>query len=415
MDFSAFINQKRQYAENIELMKNVSQIIGEKWIEKKLNDFNTKQEKNKMLQEKDKHVQRFDFLTESDIHPLISMFYHIRRWNKEYEANQLLSMENISEQIVKLYYLYYILSASKDSVGFEKFLTRLKKINEYEFALFEIEVAFYYKLKDKNVEFLEEQVYKTPDLKISNMTSSIFVECKCKNNKSEEDKEIENFFNQLQKILLNECSKRSLYAIIVIHYLAKPHIDDLIELKKFILNSISNGGLGLIENEVLIQVPNPTDKFKVAVKRLELNDGIQTRDGLYLPKCIDLNYSFVMAFGNENGKAIEKPQIFAYRNEVIQVNIKSYERIFKSAVKQLPKEGGGIVWIRIPEHKWDNEIGKAKEAVGKLIKGSYNTRVNAVVFMTMRTNKELINSKQLKIIYSPKYEIVEHNNPKIKI
>jgi len=89
-----------------------------------------------------------------------------------------------------------------------------------------------------------------------------------------------------------------------------------------------------------------------------------------------------------------------------------------AARDQLPREGPGVVWIRLPDNIWGLPIEQYFEALettlGKEFIGEQNRRINAVVLFARFMHRPAVPEGQ-SLGYAPYLRSVEHTNPRTPI
>jgi hypothetical protein len=89
---------------------------------------------------------------------------------------------------------------------------------------------------------------------------------------------------------------------------------------------------------------------------------------------------------------------------------------FSKAADQLPAEGLGVIWIRIPDNLWndglDSNLERARTLLQSQLTGNKNQRINAVILLTFASVRELNNMPE-SMAHQPLVLNVMHQNPKV--
>lgn len=390
----------------------VASIVGSKWILKKMKE----EEKRRKQGTKNVRNRKHSYLYKTKPHPLVEWALESERWRKAcLQSNRL----ELTESILKLSILGKALANARHQKGFDKLVGRLRQKAQFHSAAFEVEVASSYVERGWSVEFVEEGKNRTPDLKVTKQDESAFwVECKCRDKLTGRDKKISEFWSELEASLLRILGPKKANVSIVVSSSSDPVRSELDSLRQFILQLVENAkdvGSSISGN-------NPTNdslgKYQVVVKKLsEPNVSIEA-DGIRF----ESNKSFdrvcmtaEMKTDSDNKKFVKNPIILCFRSAIATDKVTGIINGFKSAVGQLPVQGPGVIWIRIPDNVWNDDLEKsfaqAESLIRKELSGSHNTRVNAVILMT-RIFQKLSRDGQTGLGYKPLKKIIEHKNPR---
>lgn len=394
-----------------------SETIGSKWLLRKIKEEEKRQARDKLSVTNRKH----SYLHRAQPHPLVGWAMEAQRWGKACLATGRLEL---NEAVLRFAIVGRALEKARRQRGFSRLRKRLKQSSEFAAAAFEAEVAHSYIAKGWAVEFVEEGGERSPDLKVTTDDGTVFwVECKCRDVLTERDKIIHSFWTDLESALLRVIGPRKLNLCIVVKALADPDRSMSSDLISFLLQAIYKGGLGSINRETgeLQPVPDPTGRFLLVAQRwAEPDEEIKTSSiGLRASEDFDRVVIAAEAKVDEAGQSyFRNPVTLAFKNAMPSDKVTGIIHALKSAVGQLPREGPGVVWIRIPDNAWvdqlDNSFRQAESIIKVELSGSHNQRINAVILMT-RVFRKLQEVKTSGLAYSPIIVTIEHKNPRCAV
>jgi len=396
-------------------ISEVTTTVGKKWLIKKIKEEENKQKQGKKTLKKRKH----SYLYRTKPHPLVEWAIEVERWRKACLKSKRFEL---NESILKYSILGKALSRACHQKGFDKLKSRLKLKSEFYSAAFEVEVASSYIERGWRVEFVEEGNDRSPDLKVIKQDDSVFwVECKCRDILTERDKTIGSFWSELESSLLRFLGPQKANVAVFVKSLSDPVRSDLEPLKKFILYQIENINLVAARKSEINSIIDPSQKYQVAIQKLSepgveiISKGI----GFNSPENFEKVCMIAKMKINEDKKTyVRNPIILGFKNAIPSDNVTGIIHGFKSAVGQLPEHGPGVVWIRIPDNAWNNDLQNSFSTAERLIKselsGAHNTRVNAVILMT-RIFKKLEKDGSAGLGYKPLKKIIEHENPRCAV
>ena len=396
---------------NIDVVFNA---IGPKWIKRKLREAKRSEELNKARLDRRKH----SYLYEKPLHPIIQWFLEANKWREVCLKTHKLELR---ESVVKLATLGMALEQARTQPNYDRLVNRLKNAAQFHSSAFEVEVAASYINKGWSVEFVEEGDEKTPDLKVTVENSRTFwVECKRRDELSGRDRLIHKFWLDLESSLLRTMGPAKLNCAVVIKSLNDPSVSQLEALRTLVLDSINSGGVGVLDVTAgkTTSVPDPTANFSLVVQKLAEPDQEIPTTSIGLNASEDFDRFTIIAevkIDQSGNTYFRNPMIFAFKNSIISDIVTGILNDFKAAVAQLPKEGPGVIWIRIPDNSWNKNIEQAFKQAEKLIKneisGTQNRRVNAVIIVT-RIFQKLENDGSQGLAYKPLKMVIEHSNPR---
>lgn len=394
-------------------IRTVSDTIGPKWLWKKLKEEEKRQKRDKLNLKSRKH----SYLYRPKPHPLVEWGWEVESWRKACLKSGKMELR---EAVLKFAILGKALEQAVVCKGFDRLRKRLKIKKEFYAAAFEAEVAASYKARDWDVEFVEEGNERSPDLKITKDDGTIFwAECKCRDILTERDKNLSSFWAELESTLLRSLGPKKLNYAIFVKALKDPEFTQMPALKAFLLNTVDRGGIGFFDVAAskIKSVSDPTEKFLLSVTKLKDPDeeiktssiGVQSSenfDKVTLVSEVKTDKSGDTYFRN--------PIVIAFKNAKPSDKITGIIHGFKSAVGQLPEEGPGVIWIRVPDNAWTDKIDQSfKQAENLLrakLKGSNNQRVN-VVFLMTRLFQKLEKDGLTGLSYKHLKLAIEHDNP----
>jgi hypothetical protein len=321
------------------------------------------------------------------------------------------------------------LEKARKQKGFHKLTNRLKQVSDFYAAAFEVEVAASYVERDWEIEFIEEGHNRSSDLKVTREDGFVFwAECKCRDILTERDKNIQAFWTELESSLMRELNRHKINVAIVVQSLNDPVRSEIEPLKNVLLGAVQTGGVGDVNTatgEINLDL-DPSKKYGIAVRILAAKDA-------EIPQGIDIGYSNfdrVLTTGEIRSDRLadwqftgwqaskwitRNPIVLAFKNSKLSDKVAGIIHGFKSAVGQLPQEGPGVIWIRIPDNMWmdsiDRSFEQAKALLEPELKGSYNRRVTAIILMT-RVFQNLKKGDFPGLAYKPLRLVLKHENPR---
>lgn len=390
----------------------IEEIFGHKWINKKL----------KKVREKTppKNMRKFSYLFQKPNHPLIDWFIGYKQWAEESMKTRRMVL---SADLLKLSTLGIALKNTRSQNNFSRVVKRLKSQTEFYSASFEVEVASSYVNRNWGVEFVEEGSEKTPDLLITRTDGSTFwVECKRRDQLTQRDKTIESIWLEFEQLLLGYIGPHKLNYLIVVKALIDPIRSDVKYLYGLIVKGIDKGGLGTIDPESnrITGILDNSRRFELTVQKLANPDEEFESDGINYVTNEDYDrVTMLSEMKVESDKSlVRNPIISALKNTNSSDKVTGVINALKKAVKQIPKGGPSVVWIRIPDNSWGDNVNKSFKQIQGLLKreltNNHNTRVNAAIIMTRYFEKEK-DGKREGLFYRPLKMIVEHDNPNTPI
>jgi len=272
-----------------------------------------------------------------------------------------------------------------------------------------------------SVDFVETGDNRTPDLLVKRDDgSALWGECKRRDQLTKRDKLVKSIWDDLALSLLKEMGPRRLNYFVGVASTHDPQRRDVERLRHFILNSIESGGIGGFdpESQTAKMVSDIDGEYEFVVQKLAEPD--ETR--IDYPVSTETITSFdVSKCGWEKSQVPQNPQVV--RNPVF-IGLKSYslpDRVsgvvhaLKAAVGQIPEDGPGVVWIRVPDNQWanalDSSLAQVKELLQHELSGDQNRRINAVILTTggfrnvQKDGLEALSYELLQVV-------IEHSNPR---
>lgn len=388
--------------------------IGVKWLSRKVEE-----EKRRRKEDKRGFINRkhSDFYRISP-HPLVQWEIETQHWR---EACLKSGKMELSQAVLKFALLGKALEQTRHCRGFDRIKSRLKIGKEFYATAFEAEVAASYIARNWDAEFVEEHTKRSPDLKITRGDGTFFwAECKCRDTLTERDKNIESFWKELESSLLRVLGPKKLNYGILVKALQDPTFAQMPALRNYIFEVINKGGVGEFDmrSSKIESVSDPTGHFLLSVTKLSAPDEELKASSLEIQSSDNfdrITMFFEMKRDKVGGGYFRNPII------IFLLNVKPPDRItgiihaFKSAADQLPEEGPGVIWIRVPHNSWsdktDQSLKQAENLLRAELTGSHNQRVNAVVLMT-RLFRRIEKDGQKGLSYKPQTLTLEHRNPR---
>lgn len=393
----------------VQYVNTVGDIFGRKWLARKKRQIENRTQP--------KTLQEFAPLYQPPIHPVVE-------WAIEYEEKwwpELLrtKIPPLSQDVIKLFNLGEALECTRSQKGFDRLIHRLKQIDEFDAAAFEVEVAASYVARGYGVEFIEESIDRTPDLKVTTHNEKDFwVECKRRDPGTERDKKIESIWAQLEISLLSYIKPRQLNYLIFVKAQIDPEWEDVAVLKELVLDLVkAREKEGISKGTIL----DPSEKFEILVEKLSDPDEEFEIDnmGLFTTEKLDQGVFGCEWMINEKGKSFARNPIFIGFKTVTPPDwISGVVNLIDAARGQLPESGAGVVWIRIPDVSWKEGVIEPLERIEELVKekltGNDNRRMNSV-FVMKRVFEQGETDGIPQLMYHPLIIRIDHNNPKVTI
>lgn len=349
-------------------------------------------------------------------HPLIEWYLLFPSW-KENSTPQ--NIGSPTPPIVEIALLGQALQMISGDVKFNKLISRLKQPKEFYATAWEIVVAAAHIAQGLQVEFVEEQRTRTPDLRVTDrLGNTYWVECK--NRVLEQDRQSQNIWKRIEDTLVKYLDKNNLNYQIALSMNGKLEPKDANYLRDFVIETIEHK----FEPKSLLRVPGASIRVgdisnrvvleihKLAEPDTELDGNIFT-----LPVSLDQ-----MDFGTFSCGRADLPNkqvvlvnpravIFCYTDSV---RIEGVENTFKSALNQLPVSGSGVIHIRLSINSWVTDlsetVSRIQNFLRKELSGGFNRRVNAVVVTIYYT--ELVKEGAFRYpVYKGIPILVKHQNP----
>lgn len=390
--------------------------IGIKWLSRKLKEEKRRQKQDKLGLEKRKHT----YLYRASPHPLVQWSIEAERWREACIKSRKMELKEV---VLKLAILGKSLEQARTCKGFDRLKNRLKIKKQFYAAAFEAEIAASYTARNWDVEFVEEGNERSPDLKITRDDGADFwAECKCRDALTERDRNLNSFWKELESTLLRTLGPKKLNYAICIKALKDPEFAQLPALKNVIFDAVDKGGIGHFDigigDSKIESVSDPTGNFLFSVTKLvDPDEEINTTEiGFQSSENFDRVVIVSEVKTDTTGDTrFRNPIIIALKNVNPSDKVTGIIHGFKSAVGQLPQEGPGVIWIRIPDNAWSDNIDQsfkqAEDLLRAELKGTHNQRVN-VVFLMTRVFQKLEKDGQTGLSYKPLKLAIEHENPR---
>jgi len=390
-----------------------SETIDIKWLSRKLKEEKRRQKQGKLGLKKRKHT----YLYRASPHPLVQWSIEAESWRKACIKSRKMELR---EAVLKFAILGKSLEQARTCKGFDRLRNRLKIKKEFFAATFEAEVAASYTARNWDVEFVEEGNERSPDLKITRDDGVVFwAECKCRDTLTERDRNLNSFWIELESTLLRVLGPKKLNYAIFIKALKDPNFAQLPALKDSIFDAVDKGGIGNfdIAGSKIKSVSDPTGNFLLSVTKLVDPDEEIKTTGIGFQSSENFDRVAIISEVKRDTTGdthFRNPIIMAFKNVKPSDKVTGIIHGFKSAVGQLPEEGPGVIWIRVPDNAWSDKIDQsfkqAEDLLKAELKGRHNQRVN-VVFLMTRLFQKLEKDGQTGLAYKPLKLAIEHENP----
>ncbi len=385
-------------------------ILGKEWF--------SRQRKKDMLerkavQEKDSTKQR---LRHSPRHPIIQWYYEYSRWletaaaGDEIPANQsTLLLASLASNLIKV----------KASIGFQHILPRLRNPEEFSAAAFEVEVASSYINREWEVEFIRPCEERTPDIKVVKKCGLIFwVECKCRDQHSGRDQLISGFWENVQEKLYRAWMPSKMNFGVMLKTKHDPVRSDLEEVVQAIIRAANQINDHPERRTLSIHGKVLHDKYDFSLFYLSDPDEELAFSGFNDGGADWFSMEGEVMY-NANGEGlIRNPKFYGFTNSNPPDKYTGVLNAFKSAVGQLPDQGPGVIWLRIPAPtsgtQSESDMKSMVKRLEREVSGRHNTRVNCVILSARFFSTEH-NQGQPEVAYRHVSAIIEHSNPKFVI
>jgi hypothetical protein len=385
--------------------KQIKQIIGADWIERKLIELHKSNEEQKRLFEKGNR-----YTTHESFHPLIMLFYFSDMW---IEATRKGVLEDINEHIVRLLHISSILENTARIKNFTKEIDRLKDKKEYFGAICELEVAYIYTLLGFRIEFVSETITRTSDLVLLMDDITIYVECKNRELLSDRDKKVANVWKNLTDFSIGNLFTQGAELALFVISASDPVIEDFAQLKDELVNIIANCKKCLDSNNgMMFSAMNKKYTILATKPRNDKNE-------VFVQLPISPDNSIVVTHTKKKSDRFEFDNVasFSYKNLRTSDIIPGIINAFNSGRKQIPELGPGIIWIKLPDNlpnDYSKRINEVKVEIEKQIIDSNNNRINYIFLLSnMWSQEQTEDGIELKMSFN----IIElcHKNPKNKV
>jgi hypothetical protein len=394
----------------IQAFDSLVQLIGVDWFET-----NTADIKPKSITS-DKSV--YSYLYHKSAHPLISWYLLFPTWKAECER---IGHVFLPYDIISLALLGQSLEKIRGDKKFNSLINRLKQPDDFYATAWEIEVAASHIAQGLKVQFIEEQTTRTPDLYITDQLGNLAFWVECKNRDTDNDKQTQDVWQQIEKHVLQYLDTQRLNYQIVLTAREELRPGDASRIRRFIIEAIERK----FEPPSLVRVPgatgtfaDDTSKFVLTLHKLSEPDERLDAATFALPSPRDRTDFGTFVCGRRdlhNGKIeITNPRAvqLVYSGAA---RIQGVQSAFKSAVKQLPETGPGVIHIRLPINSWVTDLESTKSQVESYLRrelsGNQNRRVNAVIVAIHYT--ELVQDGAFQYPHViPINIVVEHTNPR---
>jgi hypothetical protein len=405
------LKEETEVVDPVEVIKTLVAVFGLKWLEKgysKLNNANSFHSKHGKYSS--------EYLYKSKLHPVQEWYGLFRKQISETKQAPIFKKQPAISALAQN------INWVKECKDFTLLVPRLKDKDEFESVEFEIEVAAAYKRKHYAVEFIDPNIKgKTPDLKVTTLDGKTFyAECKRYNMMTKPKIKTHNLWSKLEQRILNYArnNEKNFYI----------HIDALKDMKDMDLNLLFEfvvGKINLMDSRYQYSSPVQIYHFECEgrdydiylAKLIEVGRKVKNEFKLQGFKTATTVKFSVESFNSVDGEmTFWNPLFVSHKNwheENLPIRIRSQ---LKKAVKQIPYNELGVVWIRVPDNaiiqkKFIEQQEDIRSNLQRELSGSHNRRVNKAFVVT----KSHQPSENDSLILVPVQMIVEHSNPRQKI
>ena len=403
MEFNPMIVTEEMIQDSLEI---IAGIVGIKWLNRRIQRAKSRT--------KPKNLRTYSYLRPQKFHPLVDLSMEFERWRETGARAEP------APAIVRIGILGESLKLVRTQPGFDMLVQRLKKSREFESAAFEVEAAASYVRRNWKVKFVETGGKRTPDLHVTrNDCSTFWVECKLRDRLTERDKLITSIWDDLALSLLKEMELRRLNYLIAVASKSDPERQDVEYLRDVILNAIQSGGIGSFDpsSQTIGMVDDAGGKYEFVVHKLGDPDELLA----CYPVSVDTIKSFDISKCGCEGTdksldgPIRNPVFIGLKSHSLPDRVSGVVNALKAAVGQIPHDGSGVVWIRVPDNQWaytlDNSFSQVKEIIQRELSGEHNCRINAAIVTTGRFRKVQKDGLEA-LLYETLQLVIEHSNPR---
>lgn len=393
----------------VQAFESLLKYVGKDWFEKKARSY--------MQKTISDGKSGYSHLYRPRTHPLIEWYLLFPDWKAECER---IGQVFLSQEMINLALLGQSLEKVRGDKKFDKLIDRLKQLDDFYATAWEIEVAASHLVQGLNAQFIEEQATPTPDLYITDKSGkSFWVECK--NRDLADDRQTQNVWHQVERQLLQYLDQWQLNYQIVLTAQEALKLGEASKIGKFITETIQQK----FEPASLLRITgasatfkDDSGKFELIIHKLSEPDVQLDGDKFTLPsprEHADFGTFVCKRIDLENGRKIIANPRSIQLNYVGSVRVQNVQSAFKSAVKQLPESGPGVIHIRLPINSWATELGESRMQIENFLRKELskdqNRRVNAVIVAIHYT--ELIQRGTFRYpTFKPINIVVEHDNPR---
>jgi hypothetical protein len=355
-------------------------------------------------------------------HPLIEWSLEHDRWR---DACKKSGDIELNEDILRLATLGSALKKTKTLQNFARLEGRLKGAEEFESAVFEIETAATYVSRGWTVEFVREVTHRrTPDLHVrTDQGASFWVECKRRDAVTPRDKHVADFWLELDRNLTKVMVAEKLNYLVEVHAFTDPLQNDLGPLCKQLLRGMREsrdiGAYDFASGESTPAIAETAGYGIIAVRLADADAEYQ--QGRFRYRDLEKTERFADACECRQQLwrvYVRNQRILAIWGDVIPDRVGGVRNALVEARDQLPRDGPGVVWIRLPDNIWGQPMEQYFTALrlmlSKELTGEHNRRINAVVLHARFVHRPEV-PVGTSIGYAPVTVTIEHANPRAPI
>lgn len=389
--------------------QEIIDVLGRAWI-------GAERTRVRAMRRKDLEADPDSYLYHRPAHPLIEWTLQHDRWLEDCTKSGQLELY---EDVLRLTALGTALRKTKTLENFARVLERLKDPREFHPAAFEIEVAAVYVSQGFDVVFVKEGDQKTPDLAVRRGNGVPFwVECKLRDQSTRRDKRVDNFWLNLERSLAKVMRLGKLNYLIVVHAFADPPQPDIRRIRRHLVRAMREGrSIGAYDFESGASTPDASEVPGYGIIAVRLSDpDAEYERGRFAYK--GAGWSTRSLDWSEQSTSQPYPitrnqHILAFSCGVEPDRVAGVIDALGDARDQLPPDGPGIVWIRLPDNIWGKNVeqyfGELRAAVAGELIGTKNRRINTVILHSRFINRPLV-PDGLALSYAPVTISVEHTN-----
>jgi hypothetical protein len=393
-------------AEIARMVTGACATLGHDWVKRRL------QTNDRHRREAAAGNHRKRMIRHEAAHPFIQWLVEYQAWHERCAATNATSP---NQSVILIATFSSNLLQARSLSGFDGVLTRLLKPSEFLSASFEIEVSTAYVNKGWSVEFVPAAGEPSPDLKVIDSVGQVFwVECKRRDGVTERDALNQAFFLNLKQALYRRWGPAKTNVGLRLCASTDPETGDLPSLTHRILTAAEQ----LLANrrpDAQVEASDEGGKYVFSLTYLADPDAELPFKGFLAQDGYAFEVSGEVRQTPTGVAQVRNPIWFAFKSGLPSDRFAGAINSFRAAVTQLPVEGPGVVWIRVPYPNGypnaQSDLETLASVLRKELVAGQNTRVNAVVLSTRFFSSQPNQGKEA-MTYAHACAAIEHPEPR---